>query len=164
MYGLRHRQLHATSFYVKAAIRPEKAGKAEMLAVGSCDGCTILFPTDERYIERCQKSLGRELTTLPGLRQTGSRSGTCSRSKDSIPISEKGTPLIRGHDREVGALTWTSEGELITVGDDFLVRCWREGAKARKLRTGGEEGGQRWSCGWADVPDSYDHDDEDDDG
>lgn len=163
LYGFRHRQLHATSFYVKAAIRPAKAGKAEMLAVGSCDGCTILFPTDERYVEMGQKSSQQELTTPPPLRRHGSSTGTYLRSKDSIPISENGTPLIRGHEREVGALAWTSDGELVTVGDDFLVRCWREGRFARKLRTGGEEGGQRWGCGWADVPESYDEEEEDDD-
>jgi WD40 repeat protein len=161
MYGFRHRQLHATSFYVKAAIRPERAGKAETLAVGSCDGCTILFPTDEKYIEKCQKSPELEPASYC-VRQTSKSTATYSRSKESIPISENGTPLIRGHDREVGSLTWTSEGELITVGDDYLVRCWREGHKARRLRTGGEEGGQRWRCGWADVPVSYDNDDEDD--
>lgn len=160
MYGLRHQQLHATSFYVKAAIRPDKMGKAEMLAVGSCDGCTILFPTDDRYIGMCEKVLKPELTTVPRFRRTGNRTATLSLSKDTILISEKGTPLIRGHDREVGALTWTSEGELVTVGDDFLVRCWREGYMAQKLRTGGEEGGQRWGCGWADVHDSYDLDEE----
>ena len=163
LYGLRHRQLHATSFYVKAAIRPAKADKAEMLAVGSCDGCTILFPTDERYIECSQKPSEQELAKLPRLRRSGSSADTCVSSKDSIPISENGTPLIRGHEREVGALTWTSNGELVTVGDDFLVRCWRESNLSRKLRMGGEEGGQRWGCGWADVPGSYDYDDEDED-
>jgi len=160
LYGFRHRQLHATSFYVKAAIRPAKADKTEMLAVGSCDGCTILFPTDERYVEMGQKPSQQELATHPTLRRYGSSIGTCLRTEDSIPMSEYGTPLIRGHEREVGALTWTSDGELVTVGDDFLVRCWREGPFARKLRTGGEEGGQRWGCGWADVSESYDEDDE----
>lgn len=84
-----------------------------------------------------------------------------SQYPDSIPISERGTPLIRGHDREVGALSWTSEGELVTVGDDFLVRCWREGDLARKVRINGEQGGQRWGCGWANVPELYDSDETD---
>jgi WD40 repeat protein len=163
LYGLRHRQLHATSFYVKAAIRPAKADKAEMLAVGSCDGCTVLFPTDERYVEMGQKPLEPELTMPPRLRRSGSGASTYLRSNDSIPISENGTPLIRGHEKEVGALTWTSDGELVTVGDDFLVRCWRETRTARKLRMGGEDGGQRWGCGWADIPTQYDEDDKDED-
>ncbi|KFY63960.1 hypothetical protein V497_01908 [Pseudogymnoascus sp. VKM F-4516 (FW-969)] len=49
LYGFRHPKLHVTSFYVKSALREAKEGKCEMLAVGSSDGCTILFPTDERY-------------------------------------------------------------------------------------------------------------------
>jgi WD40 repeat protein len=157
LYGFRHPQLHATSFYVKSAIRPAKAGRSEMLAVGSCDGCAILFPTDERYLKMPQDASQPKSTTLPRLRRSGSNLSSSPRISDSIPISENGTPLIRGHDREVGALTWTSEGELVTVGDDFLVRCWREGGdNARKLRMGGEQGGQRWGCGWASVPELYD--------
>jgi WD40 repeat protein len=134
-----------------------------MLAVGSCDGCTILFPTDERYIESCQESSETESTAIPRLRRTENSTGTCTRSKDSIPISENGAPLIRGHEKEVGSLTWTSEGELVTVGDDFLVRCWREGKRARRLRTGGEGEGKRWHCGWADIPVSFEDEDEDED-
>ena len=61
----------------------------------------------------------------------------------------------------MGALTWTANGDLVTLGDDFLVRCWREdGDQARDLRTGGESGGRRWACGWADVGEGWDDDDE----
>jgi hypothetical protein len=80
--------------------------------------------------------------------------------QESIPISTNGTPLIRGHDREVGSLAWTAGGELVTVGDDYIVRCWREGEDARDLRTGGEGEGKRWGCGWADVSEKYDEDDD----
>ncbi len=57
-------------------------------------------------------------------------------------------------------MTWTKAGDLVTVGDDFAVRCWREDEKdtARKLRTEGEAGGRRWGCGWADVDASWDAD------
>lgn len=160
IYGYRHPQLHATSFYVKSAIRKAKDGKGEMLAVGSSDGCAILFPTDERYFPLQQQhtdieSEAKPPTRRPGLRSMGSNSG---RVDDSIPISTNGTPLIRGHDREVGSLAWTSNGDLVTVGDDFIVRCWREGEDARDLRTGGEAEGRRWGCGWADVSEEYDED------
>jgi WD40 repeat protein len=156
LYGFRHPQLHATSFYVKSAIRAAKAGKCEMLAVGSCDGCTLLFPTDERYLEQQQRLSRSQNPVVAGVRRNASHMAEFSQYPDSIPISERGTPLIRGHDREVGALSWTSEGELVTVGDDFLVRCWREGDSARKVRINGEQGGQRWGCGWANVPELYD--------
>ena len=133
IYGFRHPQLHASSFYVKSAIRKAKNGKCEMLAVGN-SGCNpILFPTDERYFskqagERSAAGLNQELTQKrPTLTRVGS--GLHNRVENSIPISMNGTQLVRGHDREVGNLAWTYDGELVTVGDDFLVRLWREGGK-----------------------------------
>lgn len=61
----------------------------------------------------------------------------------------------------MGSLCWTHDGQLVTVGDDFVVRCWREnGDEARDLRMGGEEGGRRWGRGWADVTGGYDEDDD----
>ncbi len=84
--------------------------------------------------------------------------------QDRIPIVSAGTPLVRGHDREVGAVAWTSGGRLVTVGDDFSIRCWGEDrARAADLRTGGETGGRRWGCGWADVGGDWDESDDDDD-
>lgn len=172
LHGYRHPQLHATSFYVKSAVRPAKNGRGEMLAVGSSDGCAVLFPTDERYLSSTgaaphpedarAKPRDREhglRSVRPSLNRSSS-SIAHSRLNDSIPISQNGSPLIRGHDREVGALAWTFDGELVTVGDDFIVRCWREGEKARDLRVGGEESGRRWGCGWADVGADYDDDEE----
>lgn len=171
LHGYRHPMLQASSFYVKSAIRPAKDGKCEMLAVGSSNGCAILFPTDERHLPKLKlKDPDEEETNpnpfvspskLPSLR---TRIG--GRAPDNIPISTKGTPLIRGHDREIGSVAWSSEGNLITVGDDFLVRCWREGGSgypnvARELRMGGEAEGKRWQCGWAEVSKDYDDDDSD---
>ncbi|KFY71840.1 hypothetical protein V498_10125, partial [Pseudogymnoascus sp. VKM F-4517 (FW-2822)] len=134
LYGFRHRKLHVTSFYVKSALREAREGKSEMLAVGSSDGCTILFPTDERYhrgggvapssaaVDTEPDLSSGELQLPPPRTQidaappsNGSRAAV-----DDIPIYTNGTPLVRGHDREVGALTWTCGGELVTVGDDFL--------------------------------------------
>jgi WD40 repeat protein len=54
IYGFRHQNLHATSFYVKAALRKAKDDRPEMLAVGSSEGCPILFPTDEPFLSRRQ--------------------------------------------------------------------------------------------------------------
>ncbi|KFY14523.1 hypothetical protein V492_02570, partial [Pseudogymnoascus sp. VKM F-4246] len=135
LYGFRHPKLHVTSFYVKSALREAKNGKSEMLAVGSSDGCTILFPTDERYHRDGGSTIAPPPATpsssamdsdsddglpqLPPLRkQTDVLNAP--RVADDIPIYYNGTPLVRGHDREVGALTWTAGGELVTVGDDFL--------------------------------------------
>ncbi len=168
LYGFRHPAFHATTFYVGSALRPAGVDKSELLAVGSSDGCAVVFPTAERYMD------GRYLSTRPsstsgnlpssshrrGLTRTDS--GLSGRLNDTIPIYQHGTALVRGHSREVTGLTWTKDGELVTVGDDFAVRCWREDERglARSLRTEGEAGGKRWGCGWADVKDGWDDDDE----
>ncbi|KAK3937645.1 WD40-repeat-containing domain protein, partial [Diplogelasinospora grovesii] len=200
LYGFRHPLFHATSFYVKAAVRPARNGNSELLAVGSSDGAAILFPTDERYLkehwqrQQLNEGVGEESylvgkTTdsaaeslglsrrMPSLSRQNSGSGGLGGSfggfggsfsgsqavEGSPPIIRNiGTPLVRGHDKEVGALTWTADGDLVTVGDDYLVRCWREDRDAASdLRRGGETGGRRWGCGWADVGDAWDGDDDD---
>jgi hypothetical protein len=132
-----------------------------MLAIGNSVGHPILFPTDERYfLKESSTGAASELTQKrPTLARTSS-GPLNGRSDNSIPISTNGTPLVRGHDREVGNLAWTHDGEIVTVGDDFIVRLWREGGNdARDLRMGGETDGRRWACGWADVKEGYDDDD-----
>lgn len=177
MYGFRHPSFHATSFYVKAAIRPARDGKPEMLAVGSSDNCAVVFPTDERYFrrdlgaapddERLSGNPGARFSSgggrRAGLVRTNSVSNLSARLSDTIPILKPyGTALVRGHDKEVGALSWSSGGKLVTVGDDYLVRCWSEDReKASDLRRGGESGGRRWACGWADVGESWEGDEDD---
>lgn len=164
IYGFRHPKFHATTFYVKSALRPAKDDKSELLAVGSSDGCAVVFPTDERYMrrsdhQRTQPSDSPFMTRRPALRRTGSGTNFPTRLEDTIPIYEHGSALIRGHSREVTGLAWTADGELVTVGDDFAARCWREGAEARELRLGGEKEGRRWGCGWAEADEGWDDDD-----
>jgi len=185
LYGFRHPMFHATSFYVKAAIRPTANGRDELLAVGSSDGCAVLFPTDEHLIQDALRNtnedemyfVGETTAKLPrrtsarfesrmgGLTRSNSLTGLFARQTDSVPVVKRGTPLVRGHDKEVGALTWTNEGRLVTLGDDYLIRCWKEGRdEAKDLRLGGEGEGRRWGCGWADVGDKWDGDRGDWDG
>ncbi|KAI1822880.1 WD40-repeat-containing domain protein [Xylaria intraflava] len=178
LYGFRHPSFHATSFYVKCAIRPARNGRDELLAVGSNDSCAVLFPTQERYFEdelsgmssntsldtsTIATAAGPEPLTSAklGVRRPLFRSNSSTslsvRPKDHIPIIRHGTPLVRGHEREVGSVAWTNEGKLVTVGDDYLIRCWSEDREtAADLRTGGETGGRRWGCGWADAGEDYD--------
>ncbi|TAQ85097.1 hypothetical protein B7494_g6584 [Chlorociboria aeruginascens] len=154
IYGYTHTKLKTASFYVKTAIRKAKDGKSELLAVGSSDSCAIVFPTDERYLPRHQ----------PTQEDPGSKSSR--RVGDTIPISQNGTALVRGHESEVGSVAWSYDGDLITVGDDFIVRAWREGKKAMDYRVKGETGGRRWRAGWAEAERGFDGDisfDEDDD-
>ncbi|KAK7178644.1 WD domain protein [Paraphaeosphaeria sporulosa] len=167
IYGFRHRNFHAGSFYVKASLRKASDDKPELLAVGSTDGCPVLFPTDETFLKR-ENTRTEEFPELPQLRRssrptlarnasTGSKF-PCMLT-DTIPIYEHGTPLIRGHDAEVTSVSWTKSGSLISVGDDFRVRRWNEGSRARELRLNGEAEGKRWQCGWAVAPEGYDEDD-----
>lgn len=162
LYGFRHPKFLATSFYVKASIRPTKGDKTEMLAVGSSNHCAVLFPTDETFLKHADPDVRTTSTPTapfadrPDLSRTVS--GSAARMTDTIPIYNHGTALVRGHDKEVSSVTWTSEGELVTVSDNYLVRCWREGREARDLRLGGEVEGRRWGCGWAEVADGFDDD------
>lgn len=191
IYGFRHGNFHAGSFYVKAALRKATVGGGpEVLAVGSTDGCPVLFPTDERLLRRERR---RHLEDedddnddgLPQLtpvsesagsrRHSGAKSAASSYSSssssaprypsllsDTIPIYENGTPLIRGHDAEVTSVTWARNGTLVSVGDDCRVRRWREDAtRARELRTSGESEGRRWMAGWAYVDEGLGWDDDD---
>ena len=158
LYGFRHQDLHSSSFYVKMSLRRATGDRAELLAVGSGDSCAVLFPTDERFLSSPTSEVLSSTTPT-------SRSNITA-NNDAIPIyGSHGTPLIRGHSREVTSVSWTSEGELVTVGDDYTARCWRQGSEARELRRGGEGEGRRWRCGWADgVVDDDDDDDDDDEG
>ena len=98
MYGFRHPQLHSSSFYVKAALRAAKDGQSEMLAVGSGDGCAILFPTDERYLPKHPERQNHQpdtIITVPstlrrraGLRRMGSGLGLPSQGKTNSNVNE----------------------------------------------------------------------------
>ncbi|KAJ5102082.1 hypothetical protein NUU61_004304 [Penicillium alfredii] len=167
LYGFRHPRLQVSSFYVKLALRKAADDRPEMLAVGSSDHSPILFPTDEQFLQSsAQKhpentpSRTSLFTTRSGLRRTNSGVGLSGRLEDTIPIYQSGTPLVEGHQKEVTGVSWTVDGELVTVSDDYRARCWREGPEARYLRKGGEAEGRRWQCGWAATKDSYDDEDE----
>lgn len=143
LYGFRHPSLRVSTFYPRLAVRKCSDSDCELLAAGSSDDCAVLFPTNERYLTKHnQMALGSPVNP-------------------DISIYNHGTALIRGHEKEVTAVTWTSEGNLVTAADDFTVRCWREdAARARDCRVNGEQEGRRWQTGWADVLlDGYDQED-----
>ncbi|KAK5137315.1 hypothetical protein LTR08_000285 [Meristemomyces frigidus] len=161
LYALRNPSLRTGSFYLKASLRLARGDKSEMLAVGSTDSCAVLFPTEERHLARREPMRERideeDETELPTL---APKSPQTSHTASSLPIYNQGTALIRAHSKEVTSLSWTHDGELVTIGDDFSARCWREdGETARKLRGYGEGGGLRWGHGWADVDRNWDDDD-----
>ena len=175
LYGFRHPQLRVSTFYPKLAIRKASAQHPELLAIGSSDDCAVLFPTDERFLTKenqippplpaatartvhPSRSLNRQSsfpTSTPHFSSHGSP------HPNTPPIYHHGTWLTRAHRKEVTAVSWTSEGSLVTASDDFSVRCWRENpVMARGLRMDGEAGGRRWGCGWADVRKEADVDDD----
>ncbi|KAI4187317.1 MAG: hypothetical protein L6R41_002892 [Letrouitia leprolyta] len=174
IYGFRHPEFHAATFYVRIAVRPAQGSQTELLAAGSSDSCVVVWPTDERYMRRCDSSTRKSNTgSLPSLQVEDSHRSSApltplgraslphtksnARLQDTIPIYDHGTALIRGHEHEVTGLSWAYGGELVTTSDDFTTRCWRENqAKAKDLRVGGEIGGRRWGCGWADVSKGWD--------
>ena len=144
IYGFRHPKLKVSSFYVKLALRTARDDLSEMLAIGSSDASPMLFPTDERTFSK-QPLIQTADSSLP--------SKACADIDDAqIPIYNHGTALVRGHEKEVTNVSWTSEGNLLTLSDDTQCRVWRNaGEEARELRKCGEQGGRRWGYGWAHV-------------
>ena len=166
LYGFRHSLLRISSFYVKVSLRTARGDKSEMLAVGSSDNCSILFPTDERHLPQRERPVDTgseeadgDESDLPYFPSGFKRQP--EHPTNNLPIYEQGTALVRAHNKEVTSLTWTHDGELVSTSDDFTARCWREdGEEARELRGCGEAGGRRWGCGWADVDPAWDEDED----
>ncbi len=166
LYGFRHPSLQISTFYPKLSVRRATDFHPELIAVGSSDDCAVLFPTHPRYLTASARKLPEPIGDAeqrPRLLRMDSQSASLNfiyrRWKNSIndgagrmPIYYHGTPLVRGHNKEVTAVSWSSEGNLVTISDDFGTRCWREDKeKARRLRRPEEGEAERWGCGWADV-------------
>jgi WD40 repeat protein len=79
--------------------------------------------------------------------------------RDTIPMYNVGTALVGGHGREVTDVSWTCDGELVTLSDDHSARLWREGKEARDMRVGKEGNGMRAGWGWAEAEGDWDEDD-----
>ncbi|KAG5957209.1 hypothetical protein E4U57_001922 [Claviceps arundinis] len=167
LYGFKHDQFRASSFYIKCALRPASASdnQSELLAVGSANHCAILFPTDEKYMRTTWSQRSRPHAEASDRGSKNPPPSSCSSSfpsGSSIPILRTGTPLVRGHSREVTNVSWSRDGDLVTASDDYWVRRWSTSLRdqARHLRTVGEFGGERYMAGWADVAPDWDMDDE----
>jgi WD40 repeat protein len=186
LYGFRHPCLKLGSFYDKLSLRPKTDEHVELLAAGTGEDCAILFPTDEKYLNaslarpapnitsRCPTTTTRSSAARPSLPQRTNSSlhlpsttvSTSSVSDDprQCPIFNHGTPLLNAHRKEVTAVAWIpTNGQLVTVADDYTARCWYEDdpGKARELRGGKGKGwdGGRDRSGWAGLRDGFDRDD-----
>ena len=168
MYGFRHPSLQISTFYPKLAVRQATDSDSEVVAVGSSDDCAVLFATSDRYLTKASQNIPPhpllQATCRPRMARQDSQSTSLAlhrraRFQDDIPIYYHGTPLIKGHDKEVTAVTWSSEGNLVTIGDDFRTRCWRNDEHmARRLRNGYHGEVERHDAGWAAVREGWDDD------
>lgn len=163
LYGFRHQDFRASSFYVKAALRPARGDKPELLAVGNSRRTPILFSTDERDFQRAERwTTDNSVETAPDTPTTGKSMSfrAALASKETVPIYNTGVPLRHGHEKEVTGVEWSADGDLVTISDDFTARCWREHQEhARLLRSEQDEGGEKYMCGWADMEDGFDEED-----
>lgn len=197
LYGLRHPHLYASSFYMRCAIRKPVADKPELLAVSSQDPTPILFPTDETLLRKqtpvnaantddCPSSTKRGASIPPSATALLSRSmgsSTPQRPRglnlhggaergDGFPVYDYGTALVGGHGHDVTGVAWTSEGDLVSISDDWVARLWRERPgvvqtpdgptrmerPARWLRN--QPAGREWRYAFAQArDDSFDKDD-----
>jgi WD40 repeat protein len=174
LYGFRHPSLRLQTFYDKLAVRHRTQDRTEMIATGSSEECAVVFPTDERYLNKVTATAPEENTGLPSRSRSAAaartRSSVLSKSwpakpvdADDCPIYHHGTALVNGHRKEVTAVAWTHNGNLVTTADDYTTRLWREDAgRARSLRLNVDRDVGRHQCGWADVRPGFD-DDEDED-
>jgi WD40 repeat protein len=186
MYGFRHPSLRIASFYDKLSVRkaqttrddPYCGGITELIAAGSGEECAVIFPTNERYLNKAAKRAPTVnfLPSKPRLTRTTSTRSTSylnhiqNQNQESTgmetepdpaacPIYQHGTALFGGHKKEVTAVAWANNGNLVTVADDCTTRVWRENAdKARALRMNSERSVERFNSGWAEVRDGFDND------
>ncbi|KAL7269547.1 hypothetical protein RUND412_007789 [Rhizina undulata] len=137
LHAYTHPRLHASTFYVKTALSRD----GTLLATGSSDGVPLVFPTDERYLDK------RMYKDHP--------EGSKAAMIDQHMRVGRGAALVRGHEKEVTDVSWTNDGDLVTISDDYHARCWRIGrdGEAEDMRNGGEDEGRRWGWGWAEVKD-----------
>lgn len=133
MHSYRDDRLFVPTFFVKSSI--SRDGK--FLATGSSDGMALLFPTNERFFDP---------TVCYNF---GYRPGEIA-AADFMRVG-RGVALVRGHEEEVTDVTWTVEGDLVTVADNGYARFWgagRGGVKPGELHGGGgwaERRGDGWS-------------------
>ncbi|KIW59990.1 hypothetical protein PV05_00246 [Exophiala xenobiotica] len=166
LYGFRHPALRLQTFYDKLAVRHRASDTTEMLAAGSSEECAVVFPTDEQYLNvsaRRRRPHSGSAILAPRMVRTSS-TATLSSSRQGMsnadgdcPIYYHGTALVNAHRKEVTAVAWTQNGNLVTTSDDYTTRCWREDAdKARALRLNTDRDVGRHHSGWADVSRGYD--------
>ncbi|KAF2398681.1 WD40 repeat-like protein [Trichodelitschia bisporula] len=156
LYGFRHPQFYATSFYVKLALRPASNDRAELLAAGSSGHCPVLFPTDEGLFHddyEAERWQPEEHFVAGGRPHMG-------HMDSGFPIYKWGMALPGGHSNEVSGVAWTAHGELVSIGDDRTARLWREDqGVARDMRARARLGESSIGDACADVPEDWDEDD-----
>ncbi|KAK9368438.1 WD40-repeat-containing domain protein [Lipomyces kononenkoae] len=117
MECIRDPRLKVDSFYVKLSVASEQAvHKAGLnglyIACGSSENVVVVVPVSRR-------GCGDLTYMQPTTPRTGSKD-------DVLPRQRRvAASLVNGHSKEVTGVSWTCDGEIISIGDDMLVRRWK---------------------------------------
>lgn len=114
-----HPRLKCDTFWIKLAI------KNDLIATGSSDASVILLPSSPDHW-----------------------SHPVTQSDTPSERTSRGVVLRGGHSREVTdvAFTW-GDGGVCSIGDDTVVRVWRERDVGENLEEG-KEREREMGCGW----------------
>jgi hypothetical protein len=160
LFGLKHPDLIVSSFYIKMALRPSLPGKPEMIATGSADGNVFILPTSEQTLK--QQALDNNPLPIDPSSGTPLYDPQASSGQPSTPIYTTGTKLAHGHSAkcEVANVTWSRGGDVLSSGDDFRTRIWREDQEMAKLyrKNGAFIGQSTAQIGFAVVEDEEEGD------
>ncbi|KAK9240527.1 WD40-repeat-containing domain protein [Lipomyces kononenkoae] len=116
MECIRDPQLKVDSFYVKLSVASEEAVhraglNGGYIACGSSENVVVVLPVSRRGCG--------DLTYMRMPSRTGSKEDFVTRER------RVAAALVNGHSKEVTGVSWTCDGEIISIGDDMLVRRWK---------------------------------------
>ncbi|KAK9352046.1 WD40-repeat-containing domain protein [Lipomyces doorenjongii] len=128
MECIRDPQLKIDSFYVKLSVASEevvqRAGLSSVyIACGSSENVVVVLPVSRRGCG--------DLTYIPSPLSKMETKSDVDRQR------RVATTLVNGHSKEVTGVSWTCNGEIISIGDDMLVRRWkphRDPSNAERIR------------------------------
>ncbi|KAK9331637.1 WD40-repeat-containing domain protein [Lipomyces starkeyi] len=128
MECIRDPQLKVDSFYVKLSVASEeavqRAGLSSVyIACGSSENVVAVVPVSRRGCG--------DLTYMPTPRSKMGSKGDVDRQR------RVASALVNGHSKEVTGVSWTCNGEIISIGDDTLVRRWtphRDSSNSERIR------------------------------
>ncbi|KAK9248224.1 WD40-repeat-containing domain protein [Lipomyces tetrasporus] len=124
MECVRDPRLKVDSFYVKMSVASEEAIQnaglnGRYIACGSSENAVVVVPLSRPGCD--------DLIYMPSPRSKGSQ----------YEQKRVAAALVNGHSKEVTGVSWTCNGEIMSIGDDMLVRRWlphRDPSKSERIR------------------------------